>query len=249
MFSRFLLLPGFLLNITTATTIPVATLSLLYSSTSHPTRLRLEYPPSRRENQRTQTIVTPPGFHPVSAHMDQLRFDTKTGTVKIEPVSVALPKRRKRDLPWLLILAIIVPPLAVYLDGASVSTYQTLFWVWILGLLFWIPLPFAVGWAIIYLLRTTERRQMARPARHRLWVKNPEGKRPFEEATSPAIPEASTTARPEGIAYRQTPSRSIFSGSGGGAGGAGGAADGGGGCGGDGGGGCATTCYLYQELC
>jgi len=124
--------------------------------------------------------------------MEQARYDPTTGIVDVRPISVALPKRRKRDLPWLLILAFFVPPLAVYLDGASASTFNAILFLWILGIILWIPLPFAVGWAIIYLFRSSESRRMSRPARYRLWVQSPEGKKPFEEAPPYIRPEHNT---------------------------------------------------------
>lgn len=67
--------------------------------------------------------------------MEQMSYDPKTGLVKIKSASVALPKQRKCDLSWLLILAFFVPPFAVYLDGASESTYKAILSLWIVSLL------------------------------------------------------------------------------------------------------------------
>lgn len=167
-----------------------------------------------------------------------MRVDPKTGYITTEQLSVALPERRKRDIPWLLTLAFFVPPLAVYLDGASQQTYMAILWIWIWGILFWIPLPIAMVWAIVYIFRSSDSRQMARPARYRLWVQRPPGKKPFEQAPSPPG-DNPTSPPPGGAPPRQSTKGSSTKESGGGAAGA---ADGGGGRnGGDGGGGSATV--------
>lgn len=111
--------------------------------------------------------------------------------------TMELPRRRKRDIPWLLAVAFFIPPLAVYLDGASRWTVRTILWVWLWGSFFLgIGLPIAMGWAIGYISRSNERRRMSVPMRRRLWVKNPEGKKPFQEVSLHVEPGA--VSQPEG---------------------------------------------------
>ncbi|KAF2244391.1 hypothetical protein BU26DRAFT_569374 [Trematosphaeria pertusa] len=101
----------------------------------------------------------------------------------VRPASVALPKPRKRTLTGLLVLAFFIPPLALYLDGASGICVIVNLVVW--GIIFF---PAGIIHAFVYLLRSQERRNMSRPMRYRLWARSAEGTRPLEEAPkSPAL--------------------------------------------------------------
>lgn len=113
-----------------------------------------------------------------------MSYDPTTGKFQVQsPPTVALPGQRKRDLTWLILVALLVPPLPMYLDGASRDTFQMFTWSYLICLLFVSPLCIVhIIWAICFLLRPKESRQVAQPMRRRLWVKNPEGKKPFEDA-------------------------------------------------------------------
>ncbi|KAF2016327.1 hypothetical protein BU24DRAFT_199254 [Aaosphaeria arxii CBS 175.79] len=80
---------------------------------------------------------------------------------------VALPRTRKRTKTYLLLLAILCPPLAIYLDGASSTCIIT-------NVILWIPTWLVPGiiHAWFYILRSQYHRNISRPVRSRLWVQN-----------------------------------------------------------------------------
>ena len=122
------------------------------------------------------TTAMPPSY--------TMAYDPSTGKFTVSnPPSVALPRQRKRDLAWLIPLALLVPPLPMYLDGASRDTFTTFFTTYVFCLLFCSPLCIVhIIWVICYLMRSKDSRELANPMRRRLWVKNPEGKKLFEDA-------------------------------------------------------------------
>ncbi|KAF2444695.1 hypothetical protein P171DRAFT_431500 [Karstenula rhodostoma CBS 690.94] len=148
--------------------------------------------------------------------MEQLRVDPKREAVKIEPVL--------HDI-LLLVLAFFVPPLAVYLEGASKPTYISMLGLWVLGFILPPLLFIAIVWAIVYLIRSSERHQMAGQARDRLWMKRRKGKRPSEDAPTQTGPEDNP---PHGATDAGAADGGAADGGGGDGGG--GCADGGGGC-------------------
>ncbi|KAF2872207.1 hypothetical protein BDV95DRAFT_606761 [Massariosphaeria phaeospora] len=98
--------------------------------------------------------------------------------------SVALPKNSVARIIGLLLLSLVIPPLALYLDGATSLTilidalfYFTLLW------------PISAAIAFGYILRSKKRRNMSRPARYRLWVQNPPGTAPHEAHNSATTPK------------------------------------------------------------
>lgn len=107
-----------------------------------------------------------------------------SGSRYIKPAAVALPKPRKRVLTGLLVLGFFVPPLALYLDGASAANVFINFLVW--GFVFF-PAAWIHAW--IYLFRSQDRRNMSRPMRYWLWVRNAEDKKPLGYAASTPQPE------------------------------------------------------------
>lgn len=78
--------------------------------------------------------------------------------------TIALPRNRIQTTIGLLLLSLVLPPLAVYLDGGSHSTVLLSILMCYLGFL-----P-AVVHAIFYVLRSRKRRMMSRPMRYRLWA-------------------------------------------------------------------------------
>ena len=105
-------------------------------------------------------------------------------SIFVKPESVALPKNRKRFTTLLILIAILCPPWALYLDGASGTTVMVNFLVWLW--LWFIP---AIIWAVYYVLRPSERRKISRPARYRLWVRY--SQEVAEEVASTIPPKAS----------------------------------------------------------
>lgn len=84
--------------------------------------------------------------------------------------AVDIPRPQKRVTFGLIVLAIFMPWLALYLDGASWQTIGLNFAAWIL-----LPIPgtaAAIMHAIICLLRSEEHRKYSKPARRRLRYNN-----------------------------------------------------------------------------
>lgn len=118
------------------------------------------------------------------------------------PVVAPLPKNTKSTTFGLLILATLLPPLAVYLDGATTFTVGLNIF---LTIFFWF-LAFLPGiiHAYIYILRSGERRKISRPARYRLYAlhaqgtQTPSGPKSQETAPQAQEPPKPTAGEPAG---------------------------------------------------
>ena len=88
--------------------------------------------------------------------------------------TVALPSRRKWETAFLIPIAIVAPPVAFYLDGASAGTVfnSTLLLFVTLGFLW----PFISIWALLHLSISNPRYQRTCPRRRRLWLEDPAGR-------------------------------------------------------------------------
>lgn len=90
--------------------------------------------------------------------------------------TVALPFPRKREITGLLLLALVFPYLAIYLDGGSTATVICNI---LLVLTFW---PIGIIHGLIYVCRPPKHRSMSRLMRTSLWVHNAPGKQPYQDA-------------------------------------------------------------------
>ncbi|KAF2191058.1 hypothetical protein K469DRAFT_720031 [Zopfia rhizophila CBS 207.26] len=107
--------------------------------------------------------------------------------------TVALPPNSNGKTIGLLLLSLVCAPLAIYLDGATNFTI-------LINLRLWMALfPFSVVHAWVYILRSEERRQMSRPARYRLRIRNPEGIPPHAQATAASRTDMKSTKTPTTI--------------------------------------------------
>ncbi|KAF2006883.1 hypothetical protein P154DRAFT_517348 [Amniculicola lignicola CBS 123094] len=87
----------------------------------------------------------------------------------IKKKSVNLPRNNVGVTIGYVLLAILLPPLAVYLDGGSSFSV-------VANLLLWLFAPFlGVVQGIVYVLRTKAHRSVSQPARYRLWLKYGDG--------------------------------------------------------------------------
>lgn len=82
--------------------------------------------------------------------------------------TVALPSRRKWETALLIPIAIIAPPLAFYLDGASTSTVVVSIIYLVVGLGLW--WPFVSIRALLYISISDLHRERTSPMRRRLWL-------------------------------------------------------------------------------
>ncbi|KAF2133526.1 hypothetical protein P153DRAFT_363701 [Dothidotthia symphoricarpi CBS 119687] len=97
--------------------------------------------------------------------------------------TVALPLPRKREITGLLLLALIFPYLAIYLDGGSAAVVICNI---LLVLTFW---PIGIIHGLVYICRGRQHRSMSRPMRTSLWIKNEPEKQPFQDAYRESKPE------------------------------------------------------------
>ena len=115
------------------------------------------------------------------------------------PTAVASPKNTPAKSVGLVLLSLICSPLALYLDGASTVNVVINFILW-LNLLWLISVPWAIG----YVLRSEENRNMSRPWRYSLWVHNREGYAPHSRLSNNGTPSPKQTTSNADASYKHT---------------------------------------------
>ena len=93
------------------------------------------------------------------------KFVSSNGQIACyKPCTIPLPRRPWYEIVGLILLSILWPFAAMYIDGASPTSVLGNLILWL-----FVPIP-AIVWGILYVLRSKEHRDVSNPMRNTLWT-------------------------------------------------------------------------------